>query len=104
MKPSTKWVRMTVFVASGFSWFSGTVVELDKGEGLGFCPSRGVKGEGEPLGTRGSSDGGGTTEDWMGDRSDERLETAANPGERTALRTRQQRAFTLVRKSKHASA
>lgn len=78
MKPSTRWVKMTGLVAPGFSWFSGVVVELEEGEGLGFCLSRGVRGKGEALGTGGSS-GGGTTDGWVGDRSDERLEIAAKP-------------------------
>lgn len=88
---------MTCLVAPGFSWFSG-VVELEEGEGLGFCPSRGVRGEGEALGTGGSS-GGGITVGWVGDKSDERLDTAAKPAEKIALRTLC-RAFTLRHESK----
>lgn len=86
MKPSTRWVKMTGLVAPGFSWFSGVVVELEEGEGLGFRPSRGVRGKGEAKVTGGSS-GGATADGWMGDKSGERLEIAAKPAEKRVLRT-----------------
>lgn len=92
---------MTGLVVPGFSWFSG-VVELEEREGLGFCPSRGVRGKGEALGNGGSS-GGGFTVGWVGDKSDERLETAAKSAEKMALRTLC-RAFILRHESKHTQA